>query len=192
MSKNITIVGVGALGSHVAMFLRNEGHLRLIDFDRIEQKNVLAQFHSKPNVGKLKTQALQSTMNFLWGIKSDVVTNKLTVGNTDALLGGGTDLIIDCLDNGEGRRLIQGYVRKHNIPCLHGGLAANGEFGRAIWDNAFVIDDVGGPGAATCEGGEHLPFIATASATIARAAQIFLKTGNQLGFSITSIGVIPT
>lgn len=187
----ITIVGVGALGSHVAMFLRNEGLLRLVDFDRVEQKNVLAQFHSKPNVGKLKSQALQQTMNFLWGVKPEVFNSKLTEGNTDVLLEK-SDLVIDCLDNGHARRLVQGYVRSKLIPCLHGALAADGGFGRVIWDEGFVVDDEAGAGVATCEGGEHLPFIGVASTTLARAAQIFLKTGKKVGFSITPVGVVPT
>ena len=45
--KTVVIVGVGALGSHVALLGRNWGvQLKLVDFDRIEQKNTQAQFHS--------------------------------------------------------------------------------------------------------------------------------------------------
>lgn len=190
--KTIVIVGIGALGSHAALLLRNVGKLRVIDFDRIEQKNVLSQFHGKTGVGVLKVRALQQTMNMLFGIKLDVVPYRLTIDNQAELLGA-ADLVLDCLDNGASRRLVQEYVRKHGIACLHGALAAaDGNFGRVIWDEDFVIDDEAGAGVATCEDGAQLPFIAIVSACIARSAQEFLGTGKKIGFSIHAGGAIRT
>src|SRR5271157_6501633 len=108
--KKVTVVGVGALGSHFVQFLRSEDvEFKLIDFDRVEQKNTLSQFHGKPGVGKLKVQGLQSTLSLLWGMKVEVNTNKLTEENAQQLLAG-ADLIVDCLDNAEARRIIQRYV----------------------------------------------------------------------------------
>lgn len=181
--KKITIVGVGALGSHVAQFLRNVGDLNVIDFDRIEQKNVQAQFHSKPSVGKLKSQALQQSMNFLFGVKLTANTNKLVPDNAKQLLGG-SDLIIDCLDNGAARRVVQGYARTNSTPCLHGALAPDGTFGRVVWDEKFVIDNEAAGGVPTCEDGAHLPFITVVSSHIAFAAQQFLLNGKALNFNI--------
>lgn len=60
MANMIVIVGVGALGSHLVQFIRNEQvDIRIIDFDRVEQKNVMSQFHGKPGVGKSKVAALE-------------------------------------------------------------------------------------------------------------------------------------
>ncbi len=193
--KKVTIVGVGALGSHVAQFLRNEAELRVIDFDRVEAKNMLSQFHGKPGGGKLKVEALKAAMQFLWGTKMHAIPTKLELNNAYVLLKN-SDLIIDCLDNGEARRVIQRFVRE-NVPaagetqpvCLHGALAADGAFGRVIWDEHFVVDDNTG-GAATCEDGEHLPFIVTVSSLIARSAQVFLKTGKKLGWSIAPTNIV--
>jgi len=191
--QTVIIVGVGALGSHVAQLLRNEANLFVIDFDRVEAKNVLSQFHGKPNVGKGKVAALQQTMNFLWGLKVDGASVKLVDNNVDVLLGREfkwpenivrkADLVIDCLDNGEARRLVQNWVRAHKMPCLHGALAADGAFGRVIWDEHFVVDDTTA-GAATCEDGAHLPFIMTVSALIARSVQVFLHQSKRQGWSI--------
>ena len=181
--KTITIIGVGALGSHVAQFLRNEGNLRVVDFDRVEAKNMLSQFHGKPGGAKFKVTALHNTMNFLWGTKLDTNSNKLAANNLKELIHGDSDLVIDCVDNGATRRLIQGHVRDHGLPCLHGALAADGAFGRVIWDERFAIDDEDG-NAPTCEDGAHLPFIVTVSSLIARSAQVFLKTGKKQGWSI--------
>lgn len=186
-NKRVTVVGVGALGSHVVQLLRNEATLHIVDFDRVEAKNTLSQMHVKAGIGKLKTAGLQGTMQLLWGVKVSMNTNKLTADNADALLGN-SDLVLDCLDNAEGRHVIQQYVRAHGVPCLHGALsAAGGNFGRVVWDEKFVIDS-GVAGAPTCEDGEHLPFIAIVSAYLARAAQRFLREDVCYGFAIAPGG----
>ena len=187
--KTVTIVGVGALGSHLVQFLRNEDvSIRVIDFDRVEQKNVMSQFHSKPSVRKLKVNALKQSMQFLYGTEIHAVNCKIAENNVDTTVFG--DLVIDCLDNGEARRLIQKRVRAEGIPCLHGGLDGIGSFGRVIWDEAFTIDDEAGQGEATCENGEFLPFIAITAAYLARAAQVFLADGRKIGFFITPGDVV--
>jgi molybdopterin/thiamine biosynthesis adenylyltransferase len=185
--KKITIVGVGALGSHVALFLRNVADLHVIDYDRIEQKNISSQFHGKPNVGKLKASSFQQTMSFLFGLKVQATTNKLVQDNRLQLLAG-SDLILDCLDNGEARRIVQSFARSTGTPCLHGALAADGGFGRIIWDEKFEIDDTAA-GGATCEDGAHLPFITVVSSLLAKAAQDFILTGVKRGFQVHPGGV---
>ena len=187
--KTITIIGVGALGSHLVQALRNEeATLKVIDFDRVEMRNVASQFHFKNGVGKKKVEALKQAMQFCYGRQLEIVGNKLTADNVEQLLGG-ADLLIDCLDNGEARRLVQGFARANGVACLHGALAADGGFGRAIWDEDFAIDDEGDAGAPTCEDGEFLPFIVLTAAHVAHAAQRFLRTGRKTGYSISPAGV---
>ena len=189
MSKIVTIVGVGALGSHLVQFLRSEDvAINVIDFDRVEMRNTQSQFHSKPSVGKMKSNALKQSMQFLYGRKIGAKTNKLVASNVDVLLQG--DLIIDCVDNGATRRLSQDHVRAKGLPCLHGALAADGSFGRVIWDDGFTIDDESGEGGATCENGEFLPFIGITACYLARATQIFLTEGKRIGFSISPAGAV--
>lgn len=185
----ITIIGVGALGSHLVQSLRNEdATIKVIDFDRVEMKNVASQFHFKNGVGKKKVDALKQAMQFCYGRKIETVSNKLTADNVDQLLAG-ADLLIDCLDNGEARRLVQGYARANDVPCLHGALAANGGFGRVVWDKNFVIDDEAGAGAATCEDGEFLPFIQITATYIAQAVQRFIKQRRTIGYEISPGGI---
>lgn len=183
-TKKIVIIGVGALGSHLAQALRNEPvRMVVIDHDRVEMKNVASQFHFKNGVGKKKVEALKQLMQFAYGRKIEVVGNKLTEDNAEQLLGG-ADLLIDCLDNGEARRVVQGHARAAGVPCLHGALAADGSFARVVWTEDFVVDDEDGAGAPTCEDGEFLPFIQLASSYLALAAQRFLRSGRRVGFSI--------
>jgi molybdopterin/thiamine biosynthesis adenylyltransferase len=189
--REITIVGVGALGSHVLPLLRNLGtELWAIDFDRVEQKNLSAQFYAKNTVGRGKAVALSQMMDFLWGKVVKVFPHKLTEDNVLQLLGDDDhNLIVDCLDNGASRRVVQRHIQDMAMPCIHGALAADGTYGRVVWDRDFIIDDEA-PGAATCEGGEHLPFISTVASMLAHAVQAYVKTGKHVGYSISPGGII--
>ncbi len=190
--NTIVVVGVGALGSHVVQLLRNvDCKIKVVDFDRVEQRNVSAQFHAKGAVGKLKVQGLQQTMKFLFGRRIEAVSHKLVNDNIDELLNGAM-VIVDCVDNGDTRRLIQGHARKRNIACVHGALAADGSFGRVVWDEHFQVDDTPVDGAVTCEDGEHLPFIAIVSAYLAQSTIRYLKDKEQIGFQIHPGGVDAT
>ena len=188
--KLVVVVGVGALGSHLVQFLRTEDVIfRVIDYDKVELKNLSSQFFSKNVNGSSKTQALNKLLKFLWGKSLDTMQVRLHENNADRLLSGlrgrlPVSLVIDCLDNGASRRVVQKVVRDRGIPCLHGALAPDGLLGRVVWDEDFRIDDEGDGAAATCENGDHLPFIALTSAYMARSAQEFLRSGKKLGFEV--------
>jgi len=181
--KRVTLVGVGALGSHAAQFLRNAATLRVVDFDRVEQKNVLSQFHARSSAGKSKVVGLKQSLQFLFAISVEAIPHKLVVDNACEILGG-ADLLVDCLDNRASREVVQSFARERSVPCVHGALAPDGAFGRVVWDEQFAIDGEPAEGAATCEDGAHLPFIGMVAATLARSVQEFLLTGEKLNFAV--------
>lgn len=176
----ITIVGVGALGSHVALFLRNTEHpIKLVDFDRVLMKNTHAQFHTRIGQGKNKVQALGMTMLALFGRKVELVPHKLGKHNVAAILNPEcTDLVLDCTDNIAARRTIMDFCTDQHIPCVHGCLSADGTFARVVWNEVFQ-PDAEGDETATCEDGEHLPFFAYVAAVIALEVQRYLDTGKK-------------
>jgi hypothetical protein len=190
MSKPVVIVGAGALGSHLALFARNwENPLRIVDFDKVEQKNTQAQFHSRMGLRRNKAQALQQGLQGLFGVKVEAVPHKLVGDNAGQLLSGAA-LVIDCTDNAAARRTIQDHVRANGIPCLHGALSADGSFGRVVWDEHFTADEEGQEGEATCEDGAALPFFALAAAQVAVAAQRFLEDGVRQSFQLSPAGAV--
>ncbi len=191
MSKHIILVGVGALGSHVALLGRNlDARWTLIDFDRVEQKNTLSQQHTRLGLGRNKAQAMAQSLQGLFNHRVEAIPHKVTSDNAEVLLGG-ADLLLDCLDNGAGRRLVQGVARSRGIPCLHGALAADGSFGRVVWDGDFAVDDEDVAGQPTCEGGEHLPFIAWVAACMTQRVKDFLASGEQRSLNLLPNAVIP-
>jgi hypothetical protein len=60
---------------------------------------------------------------------------------------------------------------------LHVAMAGDGRFGLVRWDERFVADGEDRAGQATCEGGEHLPFIGLLAAALARSLQDFIVDG---------------
>jgi len=186
----MVIIGAGALGSHLALFARNfECDLRVVDFDRIEAKNVQAQFHSKMGLRKNKAQALQQSLQGLFGRKINAVSHKLTGDNRVQLLGD-ADLVVDCTDNFAARRLIQDTCQAWDIPCLHGCLSADGTLARVVWTDHFTADQEGQEGEATCEDGQQLPFFAMAGAQLAVVVQRFLEDGKKISLQIMPTGTV--
>jgi molybdopterin/thiamine biosynthesis adenylyltransferase len=114
---------------------------------------------------------------------------KLTHINARQLLEA-PDLVVDCTDNFEARRVIQSYVEPGTVDCLHGCLSADGTLVRVIWTEHFVPDAEGAEGEATCEDGENLPFHALAAAMMAQIAQHFLKTGVKESYQMTPYKVL--
>jgi len=189
MAGQIVIVGVGALGSHLVLFGRNwKQGLKVVDFDRVEQKNIMSQFHTGLSKARNKALGLQQAMAGLFGIKIDATPHQLTKDNVQVILGG-AGLVIDCTDNAEARRIIQGFVQPNGIPCLHGALSADGTFARVVWDEHFVPDEEGAPGQATCEDGENLPFHGLAASQMAIVVQQFLRKGTKRSLQITPLTV---
>ena len=181
----IVFCGGGALGSHGLFLARDLDHdLAVIDFDRVETKNLASQWFVKQMVGKNKATALKTQMLNFYDVKLQDYTVKLTVLNADAILTS-ADLVVECFDNAESRRLVQQYVRSKQKSCVHAGLAANGEFGVVRWDEHFAIDDEGVPGQATCEGHGFLPLILHVSSSLVASIQFYLADQQQVNWNVS-------
>lgn len=188
--KLVTIVGVGALGSHLVLLARNwPVHVRVVDFDRVEAKNIQSQFHTKMGQGKNKAKAIQQAMlgMFKWQIQA--MSTKLTDNNQVPLFSE-SDLIIDCTDNYEARTLIKDYCDDIALPCLHGCLSADGQFARIVWTEHFTPDMENEEGGATCEDGRNLAFHVQAAAMIAQVASKWMETEKRESWQITPFSVV--
>ena len=188
----IVICGVGALGSTTALFCRNlDATLRLVDFDRVESKNLQAQWFVKQSVGKNKAQALRLQLQNFYGVKAEAMGVRLSEDNTRELLDG-CDLALDCFDNIASRQLLSTAARDLELPLVHGALSGDGTFGLVRWDERFSADAEDVEGQATCEGGEHLPIIGAMGATLARAVQDHVRAGDRHDYMVSLSGVTRT
>lgn len=183
--ERVLICGVGAVGSTAATLCRNlPVELAFVDFDRVEGKNLLSQAFVKPSIGKNKAQALATQLRNFYGVKAVPFGVRLTPANVDELCGTAA-LLVDCFDNIESRLLISGWAREHQVPLVHAALSADGSFGIVRWDRRFTPDAEDEEGQATCEGGEHLPFIGALASTLALTIQDWLETGEERDSFVT-------
>lgn len=192
MSPRIVFCGVGALGSNAVALCRNlEARLVFVDDGRVESKNTLSQAFVKTSVGKNKAEALRAQLLAFHGVKAEAYGVRLGAENV-ATLCGAADLLVDAFDNARSRRLLATFARAHGKPLVHAAISGDGTFGLVRWDERFEADEEETPGQATCEGGEHLPLVATVSATLARAVQDHLEDGARWDAMVTLRGVTLT
>ncbi len=130
---NITIIGVGALGSGTSEALIRAGaeKITLIDYDKIEEKNLPRQIlYNEEDVGKKKVIIAKEKLNKINNnAKITIKEEKLTKENANELLTG-SEIIIDCTDNLETRMIIDEWCQKNKKPWVHA--AAIRVFGEAM------------------------------------------------------------
>ena len=188
----LVICGVGALGSTCVQFVRNvEAELRLVDFDRVESKNLSAQWFVKQSVGKNKAEAVRLQLANFFGGKAEALGVRLAATNVAQLLAG-ADLAVDCFDNADSRLVLSEGARAAGVPLVHAAIAADGSVGLVRWDERFTPDREDVAGQPTCEGGQHLPMIGLVGATLARTIQDFLAKGDRRDYLISLTGSIQT
>jgi len=183
--KRVVFCGVGALGSNAVVACRNLGaQLVLVDFDRVESKNCLSQAFVKASVGKNKADALKLQLSNFWGVKTESFGVRVDAHNVATLCGSA-----DAFDNAKSRDVLSTWAKSAGKPLVHAAVSADGTFGLVRWNERFVADAEPSPGAATCEGGEHLPLIALVASTLARTVQDFIANGARRDSMIALSGV---
>jgi hypothetical protein len=188
----VVMCGVGALGSTALQLIRNvEADLRLVDFDRVESKNLAAQWFVKQSLNKNKAEAARLQLANFYGAKAEAIGVRLAATNAAQLLAG-CDLAVDCFDNADSRIALSDAARSSGVPLLHAAISGDGSFGLVRWDERFTADREDAPGQPTCEGGEHLPMIGLVGATLARAIQDFLKSGDKHDYLVSLSGSVQT
>ena len=101
-NSKVLIVGLGGLGSPVALYLAAAGigELYLADFDILDVSNLQRQIvHDTAALGRLKVQSAQARLQGLNPqITVHTISAKLTAENLPTLLQA-VDLVVDCTDN---------------------------------------------------------------------------------------------
>ena len=122
-NAHAVIVGLGGLGSPVAMYLVTAGigKLTLIDDDQVDQSNLQRQIiHTENSIGKKKVTSAKETIEAL-NPDCLVVTldKRLNAKGFEHLLSD-TDVLVDCCDNFETRFLLNKVCFKTKTPLVSG------------------------------------------------------------------------
>lgn len=122
-AATVLVVGLGGLGSPVAMYLAaaGVGTLVLVDFDSVEISNLQRQIvHRESAVGVNKAHSASGTLAQINSeTRVDVLEEKLDDELADKLFVA-IDLCIDCSDNFTTRFLLNRMSVKHGKPLISG------------------------------------------------------------------------
>lgn len=142
----IAICGAGALGANLTENLVRSGfgNLKVIDRDRIEERNLSTQPYYRSDVGAFKAKILANSLYRAIGVQIQVEPKELTASNVKQLFSK-AGLIIDAFDNSIARQIVTDYCLNLNLPCLHVGLSS--DYAEVIWNEQYrvpsdVNDDV--------------------------------------------------
>jgi len=138
LNARVLIVGLGGLGSPVAMYLAaaGVGHLVLADFDEVDLSNLQRQIiHNNDRIGHNKAQSAAQTLRALNPeVKITCITSKLDAASLKELVAS-VDVVADCTDNFAIRFAINAACVAANVPLVSGA-AIRLEGQVAIFDSA--------------------------------------------------------
>ena len=119
------IAGAGGLGCPAAMALAcaGVGQITICDADRVELSNLNRQFlHTEKNLGTPKAKsAAQALTRRNSTLRIVPLVQRITTENIEELVGN-ADIILDCLDNLAGRRVLNHFAVAKGIPLVHAAI----------------------------------------------------------------------
>lgn len=119
----VAIVGLGGLGSPVALYLASSGvgHLSLVDYDEVDLSNLQRQIaHCSDNVGLAKVESAKKTCQSL-NERVQIVTETRRLGDNEWLaLADAHDILVDCTDNFSTRHALNAACYKTKTPLVSG------------------------------------------------------------------------
>ncbi len=123
LASHALIIGLGGLGSPVAMYLAaaGVGELTLVDFDSVDLSNLQRQIaHSSERIGVNKAQSAAQTLSALNpDINIHVIEQRLD-GECLQQLVAGVNLVLDCTDNFATRFAINAACVAARVPLVSG------------------------------------------------------------------------
>ena len=134
--QEVTVCGAGALGANVAESLARSGfaRLRLIDRDRVEERNLSTQPYHRADIGAHKAKMLAHALYRALGVRVEALTVELDARNAGRLLDG---LVVDAFDNSASRRAVKDACEQKGLACLHAGMAEG--YAEVIWNEHYRV-----------------------------------------------------
>ncbi|MDA3850434.1 MAG: tRNA threonylcarbamoyladenosine dehydratase [Spirochaetaceae bacterium] len=120
--KTLTLIGLGAVGGYVleGLVRSGVGHLRLIDFDRVDLSNFNRQILAiEPNLNRLKTECAEERVKQINpDCQVEIHSVFLDQQNLVELLQHSGDLVVDAIDSFKSKAGLIEYCWRNEIPLL--------------------------------------------------------------------------
>ena len=181
-NKEITIFGLGAVGSNVGFLLQTADPwlvINGIDKDVVEQRNIVNQIYSQAFIGQSKVDAFVAevfmrTQNMPKGkfVKAEIGKDKLNIKG---------DLLVDAFDNFKSRDNLHQAANARNvkIPIVHlgFGIVDKSLFGSVQWNATYQTGQIDGANQDVCELADATWWIKGATALMTKNILDFLRSG---------------
>jgi len=123
LDSTVLIIGLGGLGSPVALYLAaaGVGHLILVDFDKVDLSNLQRQIiHQTKNVGKFKTQSARQQLTLINPEVKISLYNQYLQGKDLEKQIQSANVVVDCCDNFATRFAVNAACVQNRIPLVSG------------------------------------------------------------------------
>ena len=145
----VCILGLGGLGSNVAVLLARSGigSLKLVDFDTVEASNLNRQQYRISHIGIKKTEAMKSIIKEINPfVETEVLDIKIDGKNIYSTVGD-IEIVVEAFDRAETKAMLMEELltNTNKIVVSASGMAglgsANEIVTRKIKDNFYLIGD---------------------------------------------------
>jgi adenylyltransferase/sulfurtransferase len=122
-ASGVLVVGLGGLGSPVAMYLAAAGVGRLVlaDFDAVDLSNLQRQIiHTTAQIGRPKAESARIALAALNPDVELVTVKRSLVEETLPDIVAGVDLVLDCCDNFQTRFAVNAACVAAGVPLVSG------------------------------------------------------------------------
>lgn len=140
-ASRVMVVGMGGVGSFAAEALARTavGHVALVDFDLVCVTNANRQLHAlRGNIGKPKVEVMAERLRLIHPTgEFEPVVEFYDAENSERLLSGGFDYVVDAIDNLTAKAHLIAACRRMGVPLV----SAMGAAGR-LDPTRVKVDDL--------------------------------------------------
>ena len=145
----VCILGLGGLGSNVAILLTRSGigYLKLVDFDIVEASNLNRQQYRISHIGMKKTEAIRTIIKEINPFVEVEILNKKVDRENILSIVGDVEIVVEAFDVAETKAmaieelLINGNKMLVSASGMAGIGSANEIITRKVRDNFYLIGD---------------------------------------------------
>ncbi len=123
-NSTVTVIGCGGLGGYVIEELTRLGicNLKICDPDTFSASNINRQLYAQvETLGQYKAEVAAKRVKALHGQTSVLAVTNTFQESTEPLFAN-TEVVVDCLDNIEGRCDLAALCNQQKIPLVHGAV----------------------------------------------------------------------